>query len=355
MKKFYPDSLLPDELVIRIREDSARAETMGMLTENQLSLIHQQKWFGLFVPTEWGGLESGLPDAIRLEENIAYADGSVGWVVTLCAGAGSFVGYMNETLRNEVFRNGLPCIAGSGQPGGTARKSINGFIINGTWPYASGSQHADWLTVNCRMESSAELASFIFRREEAEIIPAWNYFGLKASGGDSFSVSNLFVPSFRKFIIDDQKVVIDRPLYRFPFTPFAVSTIAANLSGMAICFLEHAHEIISKKKINRKNLDTSGGKGILLLEISLNDLNAIRRRFYEILDLCWVESVSGKKITENLLFSLTKISRQLARLSRSIANELYPYCGMSGARENSELNRIWKNINMAGMHSLILE
>src|SRR5690554_135399 len=97
------EQIVPATLIEQLRHFARQAEADRALCPEQLALIRQQRWFKAFMPTECGGLELGLPAAVRLEEALAYCDGSVGWTVTLCAGAGLFVGVMDPTV--------LPAIA----------------------------------------------------------------------------------------------------------------------------------------------------------------------------------------------------------------------------------------------------
>lgn len=74
------------------------AEALGHLAPAQLALIKRRGWFQLLAPRSLGGMELALPQAVRLEEAIAGADGNCGWVVTLCAGAGCFAGFLPPAL-----------------------------------------------------------------------------------------------------------------------------------------------------------------------------------------------------------------------------------------------------------------
>src|ERR1700744_6124630 len=89
----HPSSVIDQKYTDIIRNAAPKAEETGKLTKEQLALIHDQKWFKLLAPQKYGGLQMSLPDALELEEALAWADGSVGWMVTLCAGAGWFGGF----------------------------------------------------------------------------------------------------------------------------------------------------------------------------------------------------------------------------------------------------------------------
>ncbi|MCR9083423.1 MAG: acyl-CoA dehydrogenase, partial [Cyclobacteriaceae bacterium] len=123
-------------------EQAKKAENIGALLPEWLGEIYARKWFKLFVPQDLGGLELGLLEALKVEEHLARMDGSLGWTVTLCAGAGWFVGFWEEGLRKEVFKDPKVCLAGSGFVGGKAESSPNGYEITGEWTYASGATHA---------------------------------------------------------------------------------------------------------------------------------------------------------------------------------------------------------------------
>lgn len=341
------------ELIESIRKYSAEAEALGQLHPEQLNIIQQQKWFHLFVPKEYGGLELSLPEAVRLEENIAHADGSVGWVVTLCAGAAMFVGYFDKQLAGEVFADPNACLAGSGHVNGTAEKNADGYLVNGTWPYASGSPHATWFTANCGVGKKVQ--SFIFKREEVELHPTWKYIGLNATAGYSYSAQNLQVPANRTFMIDAAHAVLPQPIYRYPFLQLAETTISANISGMCVYFIDLAHEMLLAKQPKYSRAEAVKRKGLeLIAEISV-EMDLLRDRFYDALDASWNSHVTTNTISERELKDVSETSMHLSQRSRELINYVYPYCGLDAARTETVISQVWRNINTASQHTLLLE
>jgi len=110
MKVNHPSAIVKPELAAQLREHSLEAEQLKELHPVQLEIIYSQKWFQLLVPKTKGGLELTLPEILQLEEALAWIDGSLGWTVTLCAGAGWFVGFMHSQLADEVFTNEKVCL-----------------------------------------------------------------------------------------------------------------------------------------------------------------------------------------------------------------------------------------------------
>ena len=127
-----------------------------MLHAEQLEIIYKQKWFKLLVPEVYSGRQVTLPELVRLQEAISWADGSTGWVVTLCSGAGWFGGFIDPEISQQIFNSNTVCLAGSGAVGGTAEITPGGYLVNGTWKYASGAHHASHITANCSVIKNGE-------------------------------------------------------------------------------------------------------------------------------------------------------------------------------------------------------
>ncbi|HLX91992.1 MAG TPA: hypothetical protein VKR32_09940 [Puia sp.] len=296
---------------------------MGTLHPSQLNIIREHNWFNLFVPRTIGGLEYDLPEGVRLLEQLAYADGSLGWVVTLCGGAAWFVGFLDQALVNTIYSDNHSCFAGSGSVSGIALAIDNGYLVNGIWRYASGSLFATVFTANCRLEDTNEIRSFLFFCPEVTIHRTWNAMGMIATGSHTFEVRNMLTSANRCFEIKPEAAVLSQAIYQFPFLQFAESTLAVNISGMAMRFLE-------------------------LAGASQTDLADSRQTFYEALDKAWND------INNPLhLQSLSGASRSLAHFARQMVDKTYPKCGMLASDLSTEINRVWRNLHTASQHTLL--
>ncbi|MEX8547739.1 MAG: acyl-CoA dehydrogenase [Mucilaginibacter sp.] len=365
MNLTHPSKQLQPEWIEIIRSEAAEAERTGLLQPKQLKLIYRQQWFKLLVPKVYSGKEKPLPEMVRLEESLAWADGSFGWVITLCSGAGWFGGFMPVKTASEVFAMKEVCLAGSGASNGTATKTAGGFIINGAWKYASGAQHATHFTANCVVKEAPgtvlnedgkpQILSFVLDAKDVKLITAWKYMGMMGTGSDAFEVKDVFVPTENSFKIDPDFCVVDRPLYRFPFLQLAEATLAANLSGMAIRFLDLA-EIIFKEKISNPNKLSPQQKAVLKTTFIKQEaeLQNSRRKFYQAVDQSWeLFLLLEKSRVKEALQQVSRTSRQLAAICRKTVNELYPFCGLAAASPDAEINRVWRDFHTASQHSLL--
>lgn len=358
----HPSAHLKLEWVDIIRKNSAEAERAGKLHPDQLALIYEQQWFKLLVPTVYSGLETPLPDLLRIEEALAWANGSVGWVVTLCCGAGWFGGFLAPEKAKEVFALNNVCLAGSGAATGEAHITPDGYKVTGRWKYASGVHHATHFTANCiireadktvtRADGSQVVLPFIFDQKDVTIIPAWKMMGMMATGSDAFEVADLEVSQQNCFKIDPDATVIESPLYLYPFYQFAETTLAVNISGIAIHFIDLAKELI-ENRIQHKPLEEFHK---MLMKQTVNEaeaqIAAARADFYSAADESW-EAMANSKLTEKSLNDVSITSRILAKTVREWVDRLYPYCGLAAADIDSEINQAWRDLHTASQHSLL--
>jgi hypothetical protein len=348
----HPSSIIDQRLITILRNVAPDAEQLFMLHPAQLDIIYAHQWFKLFVPAELGGLQLSLPQVLKLEEALSWVDGSLAWVVTLCAGAGWFVGFIPQTVSEKLFRNEKLCLAGSGAVNGYADLTQNGFIVNGSWPYASGAMHATAFTANClirknnqqvyKADGSSQVAAFILNSQDVELKQTWKTMGMCTTGSHAFEVSNLLVPIDRTFIIDPDHAVLNHPVYQYPFLQLAETTLAVNMSGMALRFIELIELELAQGKIKKTSITCE-----------VNDtLSQVRETFFETASESWEMVVKDKVIPMELLSKVSQTSQELVRTSKTSMNTLYPYGGLKAATTNTEINRIWRNFHTASQHAL---
>jgi alkylation response protein AidB-like acyl-CoA dehydrogenase len=358
----HPSCFIPAALTDRIGRLSGEAERYGSLHPQQLALVYEQKWFGLFVPRSYGGLELSLPDGLRLEEGLAWADGSTGWTVTLCGGANWFIAFLQPALAAELFADPRVCLAGSGRASGIAKITAGGYEISGRWRYATGAPHATAFTANCRIEKDGLpvldeqgdplVRAFLLAKDEVILHKDWHSIGMIATASYSFEVDRQQVPDSRCFRIDGSCSFLPQRIYRYPFLQLAETTLAVNSSGMASRFVDLCEKIGMARAERAASLP--GLKGWAhLMEEAKTRLQGLRQNFYELVDSSWQDCAGDRPLSSDLLKELSEASRQLASGARRIVDDLYPWCGLTAADPGTEINRVWRNLHTASQHSLL--
>src|SRR5574341_366476 len=106
--------------------------------------------FRPYLPRVLGGPELPPVTVFRAIEEIAKADGSVGWCTMIASGVSLLIGWLHPDVGRALF--GQPPdvrIAGSLRPEGQASPVEGGYRIRGRWDFASGINHANWLLCTC--------------------------------------------------------------------------------------------------------------------------------------------------------------------------------------------------------------
>ncbi|WDF55701.1 acyl-CoA dehydrogenase [Mucilaginibacter sp. KACC 22063] len=360
MKKIqHPSALVQADWVDMIRKEAFAAEQEGQLQPGQLALIYDQQWFKLLVPKAYGGLETPLPDLVRLEEALAWADGSLGWVVTLCTGAGWFGGFIEPEVALKIFADPQVCLAGSGAASGTAVKTEDGYLINGSWKYASGVKHATHFTCNCNIEDENGpvlneqgqplVLPFVIDSKQATLIPAWKYIGMMGTGSHAFEIKDAVVTADRRFKIDATATQVDGLLYRYPFMQLAEATLAANIAGIATHFIDLCPAVFENKpRLTPEKAATLSTE----LETARWNMEQARSEFYRAVDQSWELLFNNADASESLQ-AVSRTSRQLATIARESVDTLYPYCGLLAASPDTEINQVWRDLHTASQHSLL--
>lgn len=346
-----------------ISQLASQSETLGKLHPDILEIAYREEWFKLYVPKVYGGPGKLLPEILRLEEDLAYIDGSIAWTVTLCSGAAWFAGFLDPVLATEIFADRKVCFAGSGAVGGVAQQTDNGYLVNGYWKYASGALHATIFTANCTLqdqqgtpildeEGNPIIKSFILKKDEVTILPGWSYFGLVATGSHAFEVKDLMVPTNRTFTINSDIKVADFG-FDYPFLQLAETTLAVNSLGMA----KHFMDLVKDTFFNRSGLKRYTAAQIAFFEGELakarHTLFTVREHFYEVFDASWHQLMTNGTIDDYILDEVSRLSRELAHQSRMVVDALYPYAGLEAAKKDTEINRVWRDLHTASQHSLL--
>ncbi|MBK0383010.1 acyl-CoA dehydrogenase [Pedobacter sp. SD-b] len=353
-----------EDIAIINNNYSKKAEKLGQLPQEWLNLIYKESWFKLFVPKNLNGLGCTLPNGLKIQENLANKDGSLGWTITLCAGAAWFVGFLDRALAKEVFSDPKVCLAGSGFVGGTANLVGDKYQISGNWTYASGALHATHLTANCEMlkdgqhvfdsKGEKQIKAFILKREEVEILDGWHYMGMVATGSHAFKVHNLEVPINRCFEILPEKTTLEDPVFKYPFLQLAETTLVANVLGISLHFMDLVSACFEERnKVRKHDQQHLTYFKELKYKQQQNILNA-KAAFYAIVDRSWEELVQNSIISLQTLKMVSKCSRDLAQICREATSKLHPFAGLEAAKNHTEINRVWRDLNTVSQHALLI-
>ncbi|GIP33273.1 acyl-CoA dehydrogenase [Paenibacillus sp. J2TS4] len=349
--------MLSSEQVYTIRERATEWDKAAVFPSEMLEIIYDQQLFKLFVPNALGGRMTPLPEALRSFEQCSWADGSFGWLVTIGAGGGFFVPFMSAPACT-LYSDRKAVVAGSGFPSGTAERVDGGYRVSGSWKYCSGSTHATMFTANCFIagdsaSSEKEMRSFIFLPEQVKIVRDWTAFGLRATESHTITVDQVFVPDEMTFDLTGNPNLYNDPIYSYPFLLFAQSSFAAVAVGIAKHLIEEAGRVAEG---NREAWEPSGR--YLFIRNKIGKVEEQWRRsvdeFYSGIEESWNKHVSGFLLSEDHQQEISRLCKATASMALSCGQALFPYMGIRSVMEEAPINRIWRDLQTACQHTLLI-
>jgi len=169
----------------------------GRLADPVLEALHREGLWGMWVPLSIrGGAELDPVSALELLENVSYGDPSVGWVLMAAALAiGTGAAFLEDSAVSELFGGTrLPVIVGQGTRPGKALPTGGGFLLSGSWSFASGIKHGTHIHTLAIIEPTGEPRIFVLPVEKVKLIENWDVMGLRGTGSIDYTIDNVFVP-----------------------------------------------------------------------------------------------------------------------------------------------------------------
>lgn len=218
-----PD-LTPDEMIERaralqprIREEQDATERRTHYSEGLHEEFRMAGFYRCIQPRRFGGYEFDLKTFYRLTIELARGDPSVGWGLILGAGHALMLGsYFGEEAQADGFGpDGNFCAPSVAAPTGTAKRTADGWIVDGTWAYASGAPYSNYF-LPCVMVSDGKserprVGIALVPRSQWKMLDDWGaILGMRGSGSNSIVVSQAQVPASHVVDVDMLDVDVSR-------------------------------------------------------------------------------------------------------------------------------------------------
>ncbi len=221
------------------------------LTAPVVAALVDGGFYRMLLPRSLGGAELPPPVFMQVLLEIATADASTAWCLGQCGVCAMIAAYLDRDAAREIFA-ARPGILAWGQPAPVACRVEGGYRVTGSWTFASGCRQAGWLGAHVPViaaDGAAILRTMLFPVASATLHDVWDVIGLKGTGTDNYSVSDLFVPERFSAARDDPAERREAgPLYRFSTATMFALGFAAVALGVARAMLDAATGAARGKK-----------------------------------------------------------------------------------------------------------
>ena len=347
-----------------IKARAAEIEKARRLPADLAATLAEAGLFRLGVPRGIGGLEADPATLFRVIETVAEADASVSWCLMIGATSGVSAAYLSTSVAQEIFGQPKTIVGGVYAPMGRAVEDGNGYILNGKWQWASGSNNCAWLMGGAvivaegqprRLPNGApDARMLLFPASAAQLIDTWHVSGLCGTGSGEMQVTDLRVPKARSLSLVTDKPVAQGPLYAFPVFGLLALGIAAVLLGNAQSAVEELVELAGGKK-------PQGSSRVLAeratVQAALADavarLRSARAFYYDAVESAWDKAQTEGTMPIDVRANLRLAATHTARTCAAVTRDMYELGGGSSVFLSSPLQRRFRDAYVGMQHMMV--
>lgn len=344
-----------DGAVDSIRSRRGVSEEQGRVSDETVEEMISTGLFRALTPLRYGGLEMAPAAFFEGVMRIAEADSSAAWIAGQLHCHSFEIALMSERMQDEFWANGPDTRASSSfAPIGQVTEVDGGFVLNGTWTFSSGVDHAQWVILG--------------NRDKAHVVPiedvaidhsSWDVQGLKGTGSKAVTLEEVFVPEYRTHFFEDNYkdenlgwLVNNTPLYWCSFMSLFNSTPANTAVGTSLngikTFIEQ-----SKKRLTSQGTGSPVAQNPFLhlkVATALSTVEAFRDRqlnsWRELFDL----ACKGQDATPERRMRLRFETANLIAVSFEQFAELWPVAGAAATSSANPLQQTFRDLMAARNH-----
>lgn len=194
-------------LIDELRAAAADMDDRRAAAPELTRLLQDAGVFRLLAPAGIGGAETDPVTFFDVVEQVAYADGSAGWLAMIGGCYSTFGGMLPPAAAREIYGDPRTITAGAFRPNGVAVEVDGGYRVTGRWPQGSGSCHANWFLGGAVIVRDGDpvigpagvplMRELWFPADQVEIIDTWTSTGLRGTASHDYAVTDVFVPAER--------------------------------------------------------------------------------------------------------------------------------------------------------------
>ncbi len=353
-------------LLPALRERAHEAETLRRLPDATVKDLYATGMMRLLQPKRYGGYEMDWAAHAEAARVIARACSSTAWVVAVVGAHAAILARMPKQCQDEVWGPNQDQIiaTASARKDGTARQVDGGYIVTGTWRFASGVDHADWCMVPAPVEAGERglhdapgFLRVLMPKADYEIQDTWFVSGVKASGSKDVHCDEVFVPEHR--VMDSRATFAPNPpgaavnpehyLYRLEFGPYFGSSLLGPMLGAA----EGAYADYRDITAVREGA-LFGGKVAGMVQVqqrlaeSAAEIKAARLVYESNNRLLHERGAAGKGLNHDEMLEMNRDRAFVAKLLIGAVTRLVRQMGAMGLYDDNPVQRHYRDLSAMG-------
>lgn len=343
------------------RERTLRKEIVEGLWQSGLMQVQN--------PAEAGGLEPSLPEMLDVWEEMAWQDGSVGWIgIANLPSAAFAAAYLPDEGFAEVFtaHDNHVTLGGQFAPNGQGRVSEGGYRVTGAWNFGSGTGHSEYVVGGFmpfegdapRMADNGlpEMRVAVFPRDHVRFTDGWHVTGLKGTGSFDYHAEDVLVPEHRTFPLFTREPRRGGRVFELGIMPITGGGHAAWAMGVARSALDDVREL-AQTKMRMGDATTLAHKPTFQRGLAHHEgmWRAAWAGVKDVNQRVWEALQAGTELTPGMRADLRLAATYATEACREIVQWCHLAAGTTAIREGSRLERAFRDMYTGTQHAFISE
>ena len=314
--------------------------------------------FRLLLPRSLCGAELPPVSYVQVIEEIAKHDASTAWCLGQANGCTMTAALLDPEVAREIFgpRRG---IVAWGPPGpAEARTVARGYRLTGTWSFASGSHHATWLGAHVAIldedgkprlwpDGGPMIRTLLFPKASAKFSDIWHVIGLRGTGSDSYSVTDLFVPQSHT-VLREAEPKLRQPgrLYAFSSSNMYSAGFAGVALGIARSTLDGFIDL-ARNKIQRGAKSTLRDDNVVQSQVAQSEarLRAARAFLLGSLGQIWSDVERSGRLTLDHNTTIRLASTWAIHQAKDVVDTAYHAAGATAIFASNPFERRFRDVH----------
>ncbi|MBM7774528.1 alkylation response protein AidB-like acyl-CoA dehydrogenase [Actinokineospora baliensis] len=335
-----------------LTETELEAERLRRLPQRAVAALHSAGLFGVATPKEAGGWDADPLAELQVYEALARINTSAAWVVTTGSVYTSWAAaYLSDDAVAAVFDSGAPAVvAGQAPPKGRATAVPGGLRVSGRYTFGSGMSHASWVLGGFTLAGTEGTWAFIVPKDQVEVLDNWHAVGIAGSNSVDFAVTDLFVPDGHFFNTAKPVPLRGGPRFGVPI----VVQVAAAHCGVALGAGQRALDEIIRRAAATPALAERGAFQRDLGQV-FTALSAARDHAARLVTELGDRLRSATRLDRQFIQQLIAAQTHATDTAVHAATTAYRYAGAPAVRLADPLQRITRDLLVAGQHKFVAD
>lgn len=346
-----------------LQQEAPAGEKLRAPTPAVDTALKQHRLLQLLVPKRLGGVGLSTTDFCRVQIEIAKGDPAISWVMQIINGTSWITSLASDDVQDAVFGNGPQPVCGAYNPPGKARKVDGGWIINGRWPYMSGSRQSTWAQQGVVLEDYdgpivPGINMCYLPMAAMTIVDSWFVSGMQGTGSDTAIAENVFIPDGQMMLMNERAGQIDPTKRHFgapsdllPAVPVVRTTGIAQLIGAVEAMVEIVTAEAEKKPVLTTFITSRNNSGAYMRDLgeAAAMVNTAKLILFDL--TAKLDRVAmGEEFTLAEKAMHRAAGAQMIELVHAASESVMFQAGSSAFALDKPINRYWRDVSMATRH-----